>query len=248
MRANSIVGFIVSFVLHSAIVIVFFGSAKTYNDTSKQDTRLPLAVFKGGQSVPNLAQKVKELGKEPPKDPVKNKKKEIVAEEKEIIKPKRSMIKKSEIKVIPKTAEKNAVKDIKKSQAKQTSDERVSEKARGNDAKSTPEFDREFELFSESSSGSVLPKNEIFQKMQEAIRKRLVYPRMALKNGIEGVSVIEFELSESGNLKSFKIKASSNNKTLDAAALEALQKAVGDFPKVDKPYRISMDIEFKIER
>ena len=241
MRANSIVGFIVSFVLHSAIVIVFFGSAKTYNDTSKQDTRLPLAVFKGGQSVPNLAQKVKELGKEPPKEPVKN-------DIKEIIKPKRSMIKKSEIKVIPKTAEKNAVKDIKKSQAKQTSDERVSEKARGNDAKSTPEFDREFELFSESSSGSVLPKNEIFQKMQEAIRKRLVYPRMALKNGIEGVSVIEFELSESGNLKSFKIKASSNNKTLDAAALEALQKAVGDFPKVDKPYRISMDIEFKIER
>ena len=93
---------------------------------------------------------------------------------------------------------------------------------------------------SESSIESI--KREISQKIQQ--KQIYLYPPIAIRNGIQGVTKVVFKIMPDGNLQKISIRKSSGNIFLDKASLEAISSAT-PFPYLKDPLKIS--VRWRIE-
>ena len=69
-------------------------------------------------------------------------------------------------------------------------------------------------------------------KVIAAIKKASFYPRKAAKKKQRGTAVVRFRIWRGGKVDSIEISCSSGSKILDEAALQIVQKAEKNFPKV----------------
>lgn len=81
-------------------------------------------------------------------------------------------------------------------------------------------------------------------KVKEAVAKYQVYPSSAKKSGCEGTCLISFRLYPNGSINETKIIKSSGFSTLDRSALRALENAVPELPKPNRPVTIVIPIEY----
>ena len=93
---------------------------------------------------------------------------------------------------------------------------------------------------SESSIDAI--KREISQKIQQ--KQIYLYPPIAIRNGIQGVTKVVFKIMPDGNLQKISIRKSSGNIFLDKASLEAVSTAT-PFPYLKDPLKIS--VRWRIE-
>lgn len=70
------------------------------------------------------------------------------------------------------------------------------------------------------------------QKLRPLIDRYKKYPNAALKRGITGVTVVGFSMNRDGTVFDIHVVKSSGNQMLDKAAVKAIQKAAGSFPKL----------------
>ena len=85
-------------------------------------------------------------------------------------------------------------------------------------------------------------KREISQKIQQ--KQIYLYPPIAIRNGIQGVTKVVFKIMPDGNLQKISIRKSSGNIFLDKASLEAVSSAT-PFPYLKDPLKIS--VRWRIE-
>jgi TonB family protein len=94
------------------------------------------------------------------------------------------------------------------------------------------------------------PKNDLPESVLSR-DIRVVYPKSAKKNGIEGVVIINFLLNKEGFTEDVNIEKSSGHDSLDEAALEAVRN--GKFTVAsqdDHPgsMRLQQEIEFMLKK
>ncbi len=84
------------------------------------------------------------------------------------------------------------------------------------------------------------------RKISQRIQKKQIslYPPIAIRNGIQGVTIIAFKIQPNGNLQKISIRKSSGNTFLDRASLEAVSSAI-PFPYLKDPLNIS--VKWKLE-
>lgn len=80
--------------------------------------------------------------------------------------------------------------------------------------------------------------------IRKAIERHKKYPQKAQKLQIQGICTIEFLLLASGEVRDIRILQSSGKALLDAAALQALKDASGEFPKISQDRRMSFELKF----
>ncbi len=68
--------------------------------------------------------------------------------------------------------------------------------------------------------------------IQDRIQQALVYPRRARRRGIQGTVHVQFDLSESGRVRSLIVARSSQERLLDRASMETVRRAQ-PFPYVE---------------
>ena len=82
---------------------------------------------------------------------------------------------------------------------------------------------------------------EIHRRIQQAV----VYPDLARRNGITGVSRVRFEVGHEGRARNIKLADSSGHGMLDRAATAAVVEAMG-LPWVHG--RLEVPVRFSLER
>ena len=80
-------------------------------------------------------------------------------------------------------------------------------------------------------------KRKISQKIQQ--KQASLYPAIAIRNGIQGITKIAFKIMPDGNLQKISIRKSSGNIFLDKASLKAVSSAT-PFPYLKEPLNISV--------
>jgi protein TonB len=68
--------------------------------------------------------------------------------------------------------------------------------------------------------------------IQDRIQQALVYPRRARRRGIQGTVHVQFDLSESGRVRTLMVARSSRERLLDRASMETVRRAQ-PFPYVE---------------
>ncbi|MEQ5733864.1 energy transducer TonB [Providencia alcalifaciens] len=83
------------------------------------------------------------------------------------------------------------------------------------------------------------------EKLRQEIERNKQYPRRAKKMKSRGVSTVQFQLSQTGEISLVRLASSSGNELLDNAALTAVQKSrsVGK-PPAGFAQSITLNIEF----
>jgi protein TonB len=61
-------------------------------------------------------------------------------------------------------------------------------------------------------------------ELRGLINENVVYPAVAKRMNVEGVATVSFRVLADGSITNVSLESSSGNKTLDAAALEAVKK------------------------
>jgi protein TonB len=82
-------------------------------------------------------------------------------------------------------------------------------------------------------------------KVAEAVRRQVVYPMLARRRGLQGRVVVRFMLDASGKAADLSTVESSGHEILDAAALEAVRRAV-PMPAPAVPTQIVLPIVFAL--
>lgn len=103
---------------------------------------------------------------------------------------------------------------------------------------------------SSSAKSSISPNtlSLYLTNVRKKIQKNLVYPSMAKKMGLEGESLVQFDIEPNGavNKASLKIIKSSGTKILDTYALEAVLEAAPFENPPQEHLHISIPIVFNI--
>ena len=85
--------------------------------------------------------------------------------------------------------------------------------------------------------------SDILAEIQKKIERHKQYPLIAYRQGVEGMPIISFQIENNGQLKDLKLIASSGNKLLDNAALQAATQAA-PFPFY--PNLIEIKVTYRI--
>jgi len=81
----------------------------------------------------------------------------------------------------------------------------------------------------------------------EALRRHLVYPRLARQRGWEGTVLLAFELGDGGTISAIRVEQSSGHRVLDLAASKALgQVGRVAVPGVDKDRPLTLPVIFSL--
>ena len=88
--------------------------------------------------------------------------------------------------------------------------------------------------------------DERFSKIQRAIQKHHKYPKRAQKMRHQGVVEVSFLYKKDGTVRDVKVIKSSGFETLDEAAVELINRAVPDFPTLDRDYVIKIPVSYKL--
>lgn len=88
-----------------------------------------------------------------------------------------------------------------------------------------------------------LDKN--YNKIVRMIHNNIYYPDISIRLKHEGVVYVNFEY-DSRKIKYIRIEKGSGYKELDISAKEAIKYTLKDFPKVNKPIKIKLKINFNI--
>jgi protein TonB len=98
-----------------------------------------------------------------------------------------------------------------------------------------------------SSAPSGAPKEgPHWERIGQAIRRQVVYPLLARRRGMQGRTTVGFVVGLSGMASDVRIVTSSGYPLLDAAALEAVSRAV-PLPPPSEPTEIVMPIVFALQ-
>lgn len=84
----------------------------------------------------------------------------------------------------------------------------------------------------------------ILSAISGAVRKAVVYPPVARKNGLEGTVLVSFRIAKDGSALDIHVTESSGSGILDEAAMEAV-KMGKDYPSVDQP--VIVPVHFKLK-
>jgi protein TonB len=84
----------------------------------------------------------------------------------------------------------------------------------------------------------------ILSAISSAVRKEVVYPPVARKNGLEGTVLVSFRIAKDGSALDIHVAESSGSGILDEAAVEAVKKGT-DYPSVDQP--VIVPVHFKLK-
>lgn len=91
-----------------------------------------------------------------------------------------------------------------------------------------------------------LYEEENLGTIRTLLSERLKYPRNALRLKQQGISVMAFTLSPSGEISAITLVKSSDFELLDDAARTLIETTAQLFPKPSKNVRITIPIEYKI--
>jgi protein TonB len=83
----------------------------------------------------------------------------------------------------------------------------------------------------------------ILSAISSAVRKAVVYPPVARKNGLEGTVLVSFRIAEDGSALDIHVAESSGSGILDEAAVEAVKKGKA-YPSVNQP--VIVPVHFKL--
>lgn len=86
---------------------------------------------------------------------------------------------------------------------------------------------------------------QIFKILKDEIAKNTIYPRAAKRANLSGVVGVEFEISASG-ITNEKVSRPSRHQILNDAALKALKTTKPNLEKIDKKYRVFIEIVFEL--
>ena len=87
--------------------------------------------------------------------------------------------------------------------------------------------------------------SQIFKILKDEIAKNTIYPRAAKRANLSGVVGVEFEISASG-ITNEKVSRPSRHQILNDAALKALKTTKPNLEKIDKKYRVFIEIVFEL--
>lgn len=91
-----------------------------------------------------------------------------------------------------------------------------------------------------------LYEEENLGTIRTLLAERLKYPRNALRLQQQGISIMAFTLSPSGEISAITLIKSSDFELLDDAARGLIESTAQLFPKPSKSVRITIPIEYKI--
>ena len=77
------------------------------------------------------------------------------------------------------------------------------------------------EIFIEYETAPAFPGGQL--EMFKFIQENLKYPKLALKNNIQGRSICQFTVEKDGSITDVKVVRSSGNKSLDRAAIRVVK-------------------------
>ncbi|MDR1045490.1 MAG: energy transducer TonB [Candidatus Adiutrix sp.] len=85
--------------------------------------------------------------------------------------------------------------------------------------------------------------NANFSYITRHIRRKMVYPEEAKRQGVTGTAAVAFTINRSGQASNIRITRSSGSQLLDQAALSAVQRAA-PFPPPPAPANVSIPLRF----
>lgn len=88
--------------------------------------------------------------------------------------------------------------------------------------------------------------DEFLGKIQEAIKKKHHYPRLARIREIQGIVTVEFILNTDGSIHALKVFHSNTGDILNQQALKTIQEAYKNFPLPPKQVRLKIPIEYTL--
>jgi protein TonB len=91
-----------------------------------------------------------------------------------------------------------------------------------------------------------LYEEENLGPIRALLAERLKYPKNALRLKQQGISIMAFTLSPSGDISAVTLVKSSDFELLDDAARTLIETTAQMFPKPSKSVRITIPIEYKI--
>ncbi len=89
--------------------------------------------------------------------------------------------------------------------------------------------------------------DEFYRKVQEAIRKKHHYPRLAKIRELQGVVYVEFILNTDGSIEGLKVYQTNTGDILNQQALKTIREAYKNFPLPPKRVRLKIPIEYEMQ-
>ncbi|OBV28708.1 hypothetical protein BKN38_03495 [Helicobacter sp. CLO-3] len=89
--------------------------------------------------------------------------------------------------------------------------------------------------------------DEFYRKVQEAIKKKHHYPRLARIRELTGTVTVEFIINMDGSIERLKIHHSNTGDILNQQALKTIQEAHKKFPTPPKRVLLKIPIEYELE-
>lgn len=86
------------------------------------------------------------------------------------------------------------------------------------------------------------------ESIAHLIKVKLTYPKDAVKNKIEGLNIVEFNLYPNGKISEPKIIVSSKSNILDVNTIRTIKKTYLDYPKPTEKVKVRIDINYKINK
>ncbi|CAM3352124.1 energy transducer TonB [Helicobacter labetoulli] len=90
-------------------------------------------------------------------------------------------------------------------------------------------------------------EDENFSQIKRAIDRKNKYPNMARKRGLEGEVIVEFVIYKDGKVASIRIIKPCPHDPFNVAALNAIKKAQGDFPRLSVTTKIELPIVYELK-
>jgi protein TonB len=78
------------------------------------------------------------------------------------------------------------------------------------------------------------------------IRRKMIYPDQAKKNGVSGSTTVAFRIDKNGQVSGVRVNRSSGDELLDQAALSAVHRAA-PFPPPPAPANIAIPLIFRLK-
>lgn len=122
-----------------------------------------------------------------------------------------------------------------------TQTEQVAQSTPQSTPQNVPQAPSVGEFNMQSSAG-----DENFAKIRAAIEKHKKYPKNAQKMRQQGKAEVQFLYKKDGLVTAIKILKSSGFSSLDDGAIKCIERAVIDFPRLDRDYLIRIPIGFRL--
>ncbi|CAD7288437.1 hypothetical protein LMG8286_01306 [Campylobacter suis] len=85
-----------------------------------------------------------------------------------------------------------------------------------------------------------------FEQIRRALIKHHKYPKNAIKMRKQGICEVRFVLKSSGDVTNIEVINSSGTQILDESAMQTVKRASADFPKLPNDIRVKIPITFKL--